>query len=200
MLKYIILILALFVCCQTGYPQSEGNNVLDSLQSEFNSINNMTANFAQYIKGRENLSGKLYYEKGSKLRLELKTNLIVTDGKTSWNYNKNQNKVIISNYNPNDPSVLSIDKIINDYPAKCVVSIDSSNKDAVVLSPKNFGMNFTKVTFWADSDHLIKKMIIEESPGNDIELLFSDYKLNQKIPASKFTFTPPKGCTVVDLR
>ena len=50
-----------------------------------------------------NFDGKFLFKKENQLRLELKNLIIVSDGKTNWNYNKKQNKVIITNYDENDP-------------------------------------------------------------------------------------------------
>lgn len=179
-------------------PQS---NALNQLQNKFRTIQDFSADFKQFTDGRVGLSGKIFYKKEKLFRLELKNLLIVTDGKTSWNYNKKSNKVIISNYDENDQTVLSIDKFVFDYPAESNVLEEKDGEEVViVLNPKNNKLNFQKAKIWTDKNNLAEKLLIVDLSGNSITVEFSNYKLNQSIPNSKFNFNSSEGTKVIDLR
>ncbi len=200
MKKYYSLLVLFILVTQMLFAQSSGENMLKSLQEKFNTIQTITADFKQLVNGKINLSGKFYYEKKNKLRLELKNVIIVSDGETNWSFNKRENKVVISDYDKDNPPVFSIDKFIESYPAQCVVSAAAEgNEKILVLTAKTAAMNFKTVKIWMNKEDLIEKLAID-SGGKNIEMLFNDYKINEKFGSNKFSFTPPKGSTIVDLR
>ncbi|MGE5859653.1 MAG: LolA family protein, partial [Ignavibacteria bacterium] len=113
MLKLALSVFMLFTAY--GDTQNAGS-ILKSVQEKFNNINDLSADFARYSGGSEKLSGKLFYKKENKVRLELKNSTIVSDGETNWNYSKSGNKVVISEFDDSDPSALSLPKILYKYP------------------------------------------------------------------------------------
>lgn len=178
------------------------SKLLKDLQDKFNSIKDFSADFVQLSNGKENLQGKFYFKKENKLKLELKNLIIVSDGKTNWNYNKKQKKVIISNYDENDPSVLSLKKIIFDYPSKCSVTESvESGKNVLLLKPEqNSGINAYLIKIWISKENLVEKVSMKESGGDIIEIKFANYKINTGLADSKFSFTSPEGTKTIDLR
>jgi outer membrane lipoprotein carrier protein len=201
MKKILIPALIILFASTTCLAQNEGEQLLKSLQKKFNSTSDLSADFVQTTNGKVNLSGKFYYKKKNNLRLELKNITIISNGKTNWNYNKNENKVIISDYDEHDPSVLSLNNFINVYPSECNVELqDNNGQKVLMLTPQKAGLNFKNVKIWLDKDHLIGKIIINGSNDVLIQIEFSDYNLDTKLADSLFTFTPPKGSKVIDLR
>ena len=181
---------------------SQNSRLLKNLQSSFDSLKDFSADFVQLNNGRVNIEGKFYFKKENKLRLELKNLIIVSDGKTNWNYNKRQKKVIISNYDENDPSVLSLKRIIFDYPSKCQVTEgpDSSGNVLILKPNSNSGINAYLIKIWVNKNNNVKKVTIIQSSGNVLEVKFSNYKIDKGILDSKFSFTPPQGTKIIDLR
>ncbi len=181
---------------------AQDGKLLKDLQDKYNSIKDFSADFVQLSNGKENLRGKFFFKKENKLKLELKNLIIVSDGKTNWNYNKKQKKVIISSYDENDPSVLSLKRIIFDYPSKCSVTESvEPGENVLVLKPEpNSGINADLIKIWISKENLVEKVSMKESAGNIIEVKFSNYKINTGLADSKFSFTPPEGTKTVDLR
>ena len=181
---------------------SQNSRLLKNLQSSFDSLKDFSARSVQLNNGRVNIEGKFYFKKENKLRLELKNLIIVSDGKTNWNYNKRQKKVIISNYDENDPSVLSLKRIIFDYPSKCQVTEgpDSSGNVLILKPNSNSGINAYLIKIWVNKNNNVKKVTIIQSSGNVLEVKFSNYKIDTGILDSKFSFTPPQGTKIIDLR
>lgn len=191
----IILSLALFINAQE-------NSYLKDLRDKFNSINSLSANLVQLTDGKVNLEGKFLFKKENKLKLELKNFMIVSDGVTNWNYNRKQKKVIISNYDENDPSAISLKKIIFDYPSKCAVSeTKNSGIPVIELKPEaNSGINAQSIKIWMNGDNLVQKVLIKSNTGSELEFRFSGYKINPGLPDSEFSFTPPEGIKIIDIR
>ena len=196
-IKYILIFLLITTSVAVG-----GDYLLKVLQNKFNSINDLSADFVQLTNGKINLEGKFYFKKTNKLKLDLKNLLIISDGQTNWNYNKSQDKVIIGNYDENDPSALSLKKIIFDYPEKCTVSdFEESGARIIQLIPKkDSGINAEEITLWLNKEDLVKKIEIKANTGNLLEFRFSNYKTNSGIPDKEFSFNPHKGTKVIDLR
>lgn len=198
-MKIFISLLFFFYSC-IGFAQ-DAESVLKSLQNKFDSITDLSADVSQKSNGKSSLSGKMFFKKTNNLRIEFGNQTIVADGKTTWNYNKKDKKVIISNYDESGSGLLSINYLIYDYPADCNLSLSSEgNKQILLLKPKSKKNNPGEVKLYITKENLIEKAIISNQTTGTMEVSFSNYKVNQKISDSYFTFTAPEGTTVVDLR
>ncbi len=195
---FVLFLLALLP--NNSFGENKGELLLKSIQDKYKSISTISAEFKQLAGGKLNLEGNFYFEKSNKIRLELKHSVIVSNGVTNWSYNKSDNKVIITNYDKENPPLFSIDNLINSYPSMCQVSSQLiDGKNVLVLTAKNPSLKFSSIKIWLNGDNLIDKLLIDSS-GKTIEITFSKYKINQKLNESRFSFTPPKGSSVVDLR
>ena len=199
MKKSVFLILSMFLYVSV-YGQDNSSDLLKALQTKYNSANTISVNFTKFSGSKEDFSGKLFLKKDNKLRIELKNNTIITDGKTFWNYNKKENKVIINNYDPSEPSELSLNTFINDYPSKSnLTSGEEGNYKTLTLVPKTSELNFNSAKLFINKDDLVDKVIIDSNSG-EAEIAFSNYKIDRGIPDSEFTYSPPEGIKVIDLR
>jgi len=196
----ILISLLVLLYSTIGFTQN-AESVLKSLQNKFDSITNLTTNVAQKTNGKSNLSGKMYFKKENNLRIEFGNQTIVADGKTSWNYNKKDKKVIISDYDEAGSGLLSINYLVYQYPSECDLSLSSEgNKQILNLKPKSKKSNLGEVKLYITEENLIDKAVISNPATGIIEVSFSGYKLNQNLSDSKFSFTAPEGTTIVDLR
>jgi outer membrane lipoprotein carrier protein len=198
-MKFLISLLVLFYST-VGFTQS-AESVLKSLQNKFDSITDLTTDVAQKSNGKSSLSGKMYFKKDNNLRIELGNQTIVADGKTSWNYNKKDKKVIITDYDEAGSGLLSINYLIYQYPSECDLSLSSEGSSQILnLKPKSKKNNPGEVKLYITKENLIDKAVISNVASGTMEVSFSNYKLNQNLPDSKFSFSAPEGTTVVDLR
>ena len=196
----LILLLSLAV---TLYSQEDkATKLLKAVQDKYKTIKDLSADIKQTTAGRTSFSGKIYYKDENKFYLDLKNLNIVSNGTTVWNFNRKENKVIINNFDESDPSALSLNEIINEYPKDSKISYESSNgKDILVVTPKpDSDLNFEQAKLWINKDNLVEKILIERAASGEIYIELSNYKLNQDLPDTKFTFNPPEGSTVIDLR
>jgi chaperone LolA len=182
--------------------QESGKEFLSAVQKKYKSLNDLTAEFRQSLNEKSIVSGKIQYSKGNKLRLELKNSTIISDGANLWNYNKSQKKVVISSVSPDDPSFFSPDKFLFSYPSKSIVSTEKEEgQDILVLVPlKGSNLDFKKAKIWVNHDNLITRILVENLSSVLMDFQLSNYKLNQSLPDSKFTFSPPEGTNIIDLR
>jgi outer membrane lipoprotein carrier protein len=199
MKRLLVFILLTFI--YASVPGQERPDVLlKSVQSKYDSFNSLSVNFNKYSGTKEDFTGKLYLKKEDKLRLELKNNTIITDGKTIWNYDKMQKKVIINSYDESEPSEFSLHSFIYDYPSKCSISTgEEEGYKTLTLVPKTSELNFNSAKLYIADNNLVEKVIIDNQSGKS-KIILSGYKLNPDIPDSEFTFSPPKGIKVIDLR
>ena len=198
-MKILISLLVLFLST-VGFAQN-AESVLKSLQNKFDSITDLTADVTQKNNGQSNLTGKMYFKKENNIRLEVGNQTIVVDGKTSWNYNKKNKKVIISDYDEAGSGLLSINYLVYQYPSECDLSLSTEGSNQILnLKPKSKKNNLGEVKLYISKENLIDKALISNPASGTMEVSFSNYKLNQNLPDSKFSFTEPEGTTVVDLR
>lgn len=196
----IFISLLFFFYSFIGFAQ-DAESVLKSLQNKFDSITDLSADVSQKSNGKSSVSGKMFFKKANNLRIEFGNQTIVADGQTTWNYNKKDKKVIISNYDETGSGLLSINYLIYDYPADCNLSLSSEgNKQILLLKPKSKKNNIGEVKLYITKENLIDKAVISNQATGTMEVSFLNYKLNQKISDSYFSFTAPEGTTVVDLR
>lgn len=184
-------ILAFIFLISIVTPAQDG---LKKLQNKYNSFNDFSVAFQQ--SGTGNSSGRVTFKKGNKLRIEMKHLTIVSDGTTVWSYNNRDDKVIISQFDEEDPSVLSFNRFVFDYPASASVTYSGST---MVLTGKS-GADFKKAVLTHDANYLLTKVEITDKSNKTTVFEFNAYKTNSGISDNQFTFTPGKGTTIVDLR
>ena len=196
-----ISIAVFFVFAATSYSQNDADKVMKNLQSKFDTIKDLSVEFTQSANGKSRLAGMLFIKKENKLRIDTKNLIIVSDGKTSWSYNKTGNKVIISSYDENDPGVFSINELVYDIPAQSDIELSNDNGQNVLkLTPNSYEYSFDNVKLWLGEDNLINKVELNDTAMGKVEIKFSNYQLNQNLIDSDFSFTPPEGSRIIDIR
>ena len=194
-----IIIVVLLV--SIAHTQTNGNELINDLQTRFNAIDDLTAEFIQSTNGKIFLSGVFLFKKENMVKIIAKQLIIVSDGTTSWSYNKKENKVIINNFDENDPGVFSINELVYNFPEECDISTNIENGEKVLtLVPNGYKYNFNKVQIWLNTDDLISKVLFIDPAFGETEVTFSNYKLNQNFSDSEFFFIPPAGSKIIDLR
>jgi len=188
-MKWFFIVLVLLFATVT--PAQDG---LKKIQNKYSSLNDFSVSFKQ--SGTGNSSGKVTFKKGNKLRIEMNNLTIVSDGTTVWSYNRRDDKVIISKFDEEDPSVLSFNRFVFDYPAAATVSYVGNT---VVLTGKP-SADFKKAVLTPDSNNLLTKVELTDKSNKTTVFEFSNYKTNAGVGDSQFTFNPGQGTTIVDLR
>ena len=175
--------------------------MLKNIQDKYSSINDLSAELVQSVNQKVNFKGKVFYKKEDHLRFEFENALIISDGKSSWNYNKKQNKVIITDFESEGGRILSIRHIIYDYPEDCELrTFEPEVGTGLELIPKKDTFGFSSIRLTIDNDNLITKVLVDDPATGTIQVDLSNYQLNKNLPDSYFSFAPPEGSQVLDLR
>ncbi len=196
-----IFITVIFVFAATTFSQNDADEVLSNLQTKFDAIKDLSVEFTQSSNGKSKLAGMLFLKKENKLRINTKNLIIITDGTTSWNYNKKEDKVVISNYDDSDPGLFSINELVYDLPAQSDIELSNENgQNVLTLTPNSYEYSFDSVKLWLNEDSLIIKVVLNDAAMGKAKVKFSNYQLNQNLNDSEFSFTPPEGSKIIDLR
>lgn len=197
----MVIVFCSLTTLQLSIAQSNAQELLKNIQDKFSSITDLSAQIVQSVNEKVNLKGKVYYKKENHLRFEFDNMLIVSDGETSWNYNKKQDKVIITDYENEGNKILSIRQIIFEYPEDCELNtFEFEGNKVLELIPKDDTFSFNSVKLFIDSENLITNVFVDDPATGKIQIDLSDYQLNKNIPDSYFQFSPPEGSQVLDLR
>lgn len=200
-MKKIIISALVLVFSSISFTQSDAASVLRELQNKYNSISDLSVDYSQRAGGKVVLSGKIFFKKENKYRIENKNQIIGSDGVSAWNYNASQKKYVVTNYDGENNSIYSINYLVYQLPNECLLSARSEGNSVVLeLKPKSSNLDFKKIELWINSEKLIEKIVLNDFNNNTNEISLSNYKLNQKISDSLFSFNPPEGTKIIDLR
>jgi chaperone LolA len=206
LIKYsAIIIMMLFV--NISFAQ-DAQEIIKKVQSKYNTIKDASATYSQSVKyssgSSQSSSGTIYIQKEDKYRIESKNEVIVTDGVTSWSYSKKKKQVVIDNYK-NDGNTFSPNKFLFSYPENFYSDLEGTETVSgtecylLKLTPRHKG-SVKSAKIWVDTDdNLIRKITINSSESNTTYTL-KKITLDAGLSSSKFTFSPPEGVEVIDLR
>ncbi|NUM72352.1 MAG: outer membrane lipoprotein carrier protein LolA [Ignavibacteriaceae bacterium] len=194
-MRYLLLILILMAAAELPAQQTE---LLDAMKTKFNSLSSILADFTQSVGGKQQSAGSFLYKKPGKLKIALGKFDIITDGKTVWNVNAGEKKVVISNLDDENLNVLSLDRIVNELPALC--TYEKINDNSFRLTAKGKGVNFRSVTISLNADNLITYLGIVDLNNMTLKISFSNVKTNVPAPDGEFGYKENGDYKVVDLR
>jgi outer membrane lipoprotein carrier protein len=179
-------------------------SAVNKLQNHLNKINSMQATFEQKVfsehkKLLHTYHGNMAFKKPNMFRWQVEKpeeTLLVTDGKSLWNYDIGLEQVTIQKYTANkDVSPISF---VLDDPNKLASNFDvgAAANDCFKLTPKKDNPNFVQVAVCFKRDN-IASVEINDHFGQTSMFYFSHIKHNQNIANAKFSFTPPAGVDVI---
>lgn len=187
------------------------NEITGKLQQKYETIQDATARFTQHVKFgfsqiEQDFVGTLTMKKPNKYRVESEQQTFVTDGTTVWAYSPANKQVLIDRYKENQ-NTLSPDQFLLHLPANYYATLLGTEKSGDVrhvtlkLVPKD-DQSFVKsmkVTI-DEGSWIVRKVEIVDVNDTETTYTVQDVKVNTHVRDSLFTFTPPRGTEVVDLR
>jgi outer membrane lipoprotein carrier protein len=187
------------------------NEVTAKLQQKYETIQDATARFTQHVKFgfsqiEQDFAGSLTMKKPNKYRVESEQQTLVTDGTTVWAYSPTNKQVLIDRYKENQ-NTLSADRFLLHLPANYYATLLGTEKSGDVrrvtlkLVPKD-DQSFVKsmkVTI-DEGSWIVRKVEIVDVNDTETTYTVLDVKVNTHVKDGLFTFTPPPGTEVVDLR
>lgn len=209
----IASLIVTFTVLATGHIAAQAQSadaLLEALSRTYNEHTGLRAEFTQtmssaYSDFTESFSGTLLL-KGNRYRVETERQTLVTDGNITWIYNADENQVLI-NQNADSEDALSVDQLFSGYAARFdagrveTESLGGRRHHVLHLNPKDSASFFAAVTVWmrADDNVISRIRIVDQ---NDTTMLFElrNVDLNARVDEQAFTFSPPQGVEVIDLR
>ncbi|MDZ7369960.1 MAG: outer membrane lipoprotein carrier protein LolA [candidate division KSB1 bacterium] len=204
--KIVFLILAAGGCL---FADVETDNFLRSVQKSYQSLKSVCAEFTQTFHWKltgevQTISGRVCSLDGNQFRIETPEQLIVTNGKVLWTYTKANNQVVIDrpeNATSDNPFIKEfLDKYLTEYTAQPAPS-DAEGVRCVLMKAKSEDQYVTCMKLWIDEkSRLIRK--IEQTDVNDNITLFEVKNIDTsvKLTPRDFSFSPPEGADVIDMR
>lgn len=207
-----IAIFVLFICFYFPNIKAQDNitaqDIIQNVQNVYKDISDAKASFTQTIKysksKAQSSSGTLYIKKENKYRIETGSQTIVTDGSTSWSYSPSKKQVVIDNYKESG-NTFSPNKYLFQYPENFYSDLDGSEtvsgKELYVLKLRPREGGYVKsARLWVDkTDWIIKKIQIVTDESTSTYNV-KNVQLNVGLSNSKFTFSPPEGTEIIDMR
>lgn len=180
------------------------DEVFNKLKKDYGSLKSLHLIFS--INDNTNEFGEIYAERGGKMQLSLKDNIIVSDGKTIWNINPG-NTVAISNYEESKDLTLEsiFFDLMNDLVPITYSKVNSTNskdKYSLKLRPKDnsdYKNRLKFLTIYFDSNSMISRILID-SPSGVSEYSVSQLEKNPKINENRFQYKPTDNIEVIDFR
>ncbi|MFC2130650.1 outer membrane lipoprotein carrier protein LolA [Bacteroidota bacterium] len=206
-MKKIIILSLLFVVIPlfTCYSQDSKEKIYDELVKIYKYVTTVSFDFKLL---EENFSGSLTVKKGNKYKMEIGGRIIISNGKTIWNYSPKENKVVISDLEEIGDQV-SLESFFfsfleNFQPVKLTEKKTSKGIEAYVLdlkvkeNTKSF-QKISTVEIWIDrGTYDIIQFHINEP--QQMTWHIEKLRLRKKASNSIFDFQPNEDCTIVDLR
>ncbi len=206
-------VLAIILAMAVTMPAANVKKIIAKIQNKYKNISTLEIHFKQktvfeLTKMESEVFGTLLLDrKNDRYRLETEDQLIVDNGKTFWRYNKLENQVLIDYAKKSEEDVLLSDFLF-DIQKKYFAELVSEEKTGkqkqfvIKLTPKNTEESYFKaIKFWVlDKTWEIQRVVYIDINDNKTEFEITQLKINVPIPENAFTFKPPQGVDIVDLR
>lgn len=183
---------------------------LSDVQTTYDALDGLRASFTQVISSdfagdTTKLRGTVVLS-GNKYRVETATQTVVTDGQTTWIYTPADSQVVI-NDTEQDASTVTPETFLTAsatrYEKTGTTSTTRRGRPHVKLTvaATDSSSRFTEATLWVRrSDRVVTRMRATDRNGSALDLRLRNLVVNPPRTDNPFTFTPPTGVEVVDLR
>lgn len=204
MIKKILIFTAIAMLSATSLMAITKEDVYEQLKGKFK---NMEAISFEFYSPDSNVEGMLIARKGGKFKMKYGSQLIISDSKTIWNHQVEDNSVLISSTESmgSSPSVEAFFfEFVDKYKPQSLSRVNGSSDDTAYKfdlkkSSDSEMISLENVTLLLD-DKLNIKSVIFDSGAMKTKWLISSLKLNPKLDKSTFTFSPPPDADVIDMR
>ncbi len=207
-----VLWLLMLLVAGSAASGADVDKIIKKMQKKYRSAKTIQIHFKEITQfsltgTTTEVSGVLHMQGQKKFRLETEDQVIVSDGKTIWQYNKLESQVLIDNAKNENQEVLLNNFLyeINDhYFGQILEEKKEAGKKRYLLklTPKPAEQSFfTEVRIWVvDKTWEIVQAVYTDYNDNVTKYVIDKMAFNPALPDTLFTFTPPEGVPVVDLR
>lgn len=205
------LVMSLLVLGGSASADDTARDVLEKVRNTYETITDVELKFTQRVRmsvGRldQSVTGALLMKKVNKYRIEFEQQIIVTDGETVWSYSVSQQQVLVDRFKMDERS-LTPDRILRGEAGNLTAVLLGKDKigkhETVVLklTPTEESSLVKTLKLWvSESDWLVRKAELLDLNGKETSYTVTEIRLNTGLPDTRFTFTPPAGVEIIDLR
>ena len=191
-----------------GKPQGESvQEIVRKRKALYATTKGAKITFQQTGAGAGTINGTLVYGEGNRYTIEFLKQTLVSNGTTTWTWNRSANQVVISK-TASGGGRLTPNDILRSFPGDYATELKGSDKvnkrDVWVVRCTPRGSNtigdVTEAILYIDKKTYRFQQVAVTSPSlgkATIRIVSANYNLRP--PASTFTFQPPKGAQVIDL-
>jgi len=210
--QYLLKIMVLLFCASTALFAAKVDKIISKVQKKYQSTKTIRIDFKETsrfsLTGTETqIDATLLMEGKDKFRLESEDQVLVNNGETFWRYNKLDSQVLVDYAKKNDQEVM-LNEFLFDlkdhYFGQVIDELkgEKSKKYLIKLTPKPTEQSiFTTVKIWVqDKTWEIDRLVYRDYNDNETEYVIERTAFNPDLNESVFTFTPPEGIQVIDLR
>lgn len=203
LLSRTLALLALVLAVPVAQAQSP-DAVARQLQSRYGAMESLQARFVQ-TAGGQRLEGTLSV-RDQAFRLDLGSQVLVTDGGTLWSYSRDDAQVVVQDYDPARVG-FNVGQLFTNYldvfrvTAATKARIGGVAHDVLTLRPRQAGSSVRDATLYVrSSDAVPTRVRVHDVNGGTLAFDLREVRRNAPLAASTFRFAAPRGTEVVDLR
>ena len=203
-LHILLATLGLIVLSSGQSRAQSADDVLERFRASYESFTSLSASFTQ-TQGDVESRGQIILQ-DEKYRIETEDQVLVADGETAWVWTRRDNQVLVNDYDE-DFSAYAPNTFFSRYPDQFDITVVGSElvlgitHDVLQLIPRNRDEPVREVILYVRrSDSLPTLVRIQGYSGEVMEIELSNIQRNPHVASNTFTFDPPAGVTVVDLR
>lgn len=194
-----------------AYAALSAGDVTKQVQRQYEAIQSVSADFVQMssigsINQSSQMKGRILLKKQNKVRLEMGSQIIVSDGQSVWTYVPENQQVLVSRADRRRGGIRPDDFLFyysKQYTPTLVgeETLDSVPHYVLKLTPKDPEVDVKELRVWVDGKQWVtRKVVYTDTAGNVTTIQFSNIRLNPPLPDATFVMSIPKGVEVVDLR
>lgn len=183
---------------------------LEAIQTRYDQLNGLRATFTQvtaseFADDSTRFKGQVLLS-GNKYRVEGPGQTVVTNSETTWIYSPADSQVVINDANANAGTVtpqtfLTASAKTYDVTSTRTGRRDGAPHDLLSLTATADTARFREATLWVRrSDRIVTRFRALDRNGSTLDLRLHDIAVNPSFNGTPFTFSPPEGVEVVDLR
>ncbi len=174
---------------------------LKAVEIEFKEVNRF-----KLTNTESEIYGRLLLTRDNRFRFETEDQLIVSDGKSYWRFNKLDNQVLVDYAKKGEEQVLLthfFSNISDNYYAELIgeENVGGKKQYIVKLIPRDENSFFNYIKVWVvDKKWDATRVVYVDYNDNETEYQIAHIQLNPSLSEDMFSFKAPEGTEVVDLR
>jgi len=183
---------------------------LSDVQDAYDALDGLRATFTQVISSEfagdtTRIEGTVLLA-GNKYRVEMPTQTVVTDGRTTWIYTPADSQVVINDAEQ-DASTVTPETFLTasadryEKTRSAPTTRQNTPHIKLTVTATDSTSRFKNATLWVrQADQIVTRMRATDRNGSTLDLRLRDLTVNPGLPDDAFTFAPPAGVEVIDLR